>query len=212
MIRDRLKGALKKVALKAFGMERDAEDRTTYKTKGSKEYDASKIPRIVQGDGDTPGPNDKRRIGSTWLAAQLVGGVPGVIVDVRPPEEWMSGHIPGAVLLPGDQILDRPELLPAKTERITIYDATEEQQAYAVAEELRNRGWAVARALQGGWAWWIEHGEPTATPDKVDGRALGDSVETRDGKRGRIQGFGQGTVDLLCDDGPVLGVKVGDLS
>jgi len=211
MIRDRLKGALKKVALKAFGMERDAEARTTRKTKGSKDYDASKIPKLVDGDGDTPGPNDKELIGSTWLAAQLVGGVPGAIVDIRPPQEWMSGHIPGAVLLPGDQILERTELLPDKNTRITVYDATGEQDAFAVAEKLRGQGWSIARSLQGGWAWWIEHSEPTTTPEPREGVNLGDSVETKGGDRGVIQGFGDGTVDLLTDAGPVRGVKESDL-
>lgn len=212
MIRDRLVGALKKVALKAFGMEHDASDRTTYQTKGSKDgYDASKIPKLVQGDGDTPGPNDKKLIGSTWLAAQLVGGVPGTIVDVRPPQEWMSGHIPGAILLPHDQILSRLDLLPAKDIRITIVDATGEQEAFDIADKLRGQGWNVARSLQGGWAWWMEHDEPSTRPETREGLNLGDSVETGKGQRGAVQGFGDGTVDLLGDDGPILAVKLADL-
>mgnify|MGYP000073344178 CR=1 FL=1 len=50
MIRDRLKKAAKKIALKAFGMEFEAEARTTVKTMGTKGvYDASKIPKLVEG-------------------------------------------------------------------------------------------------------------------------------------------------------------------
>ncbi|HJN72485.1 MAG TPA: rhodanese-like domain-containing protein [Myxococcota bacterium] len=211
MIRDRLKGALRKVALKAFGMEREASDRTTEKTRGSTEYDPSKIPKIVSGSGDMPLATDQELIGSTYLAAQLIGGVPGTIIDTRPPEEWMAGHIPGALLLPGDQIRGRPELLPGPSDRISVYDATGEQGAFGVAEKLREQGFRVCRSLQSGWAGWIEHGEPVEKPEARAGHNLGDSVETNDGRRGVIQGFGQGTVDLLCEDGPALGVAEAEL-
>ena len=123
----------------------------------------------------------------------------------------MAGHIPGALLLPGDQIRGRPELLPGPSDRISVYDATGEQGAFGVAEKLREQGFRVCRSLQSGWAGWIEHGEPVEKPEARAGHNLGDSVETNDGRRGVIQGFGQGTVDLLCEDGPALGVAEAEL-
>ena len=53
MIRDRLKNAVKKVALRAFNMEWDAEetrDGGTRKTESV--FDPTKIPKIVDGSGD----------------------------------------------------------------------------------------------------------------------------------------------------------------
>lgn len=190
MIRDRLKNAAKKLALKAFGMERDAEARTTRKTTGTAgSYDASKIPKLVDGDGDTPGPNSRDLIGRTFLAASVIGGDDVVVVDVRPPQEWIAGTLPRAHLLPNRQLLDRPEILPAdKTTVIALYDATDEQAARTVAAALREQGYR-ALALVGGWAEWVEQDEPQEIPPVVEGAAhqLGDPVELVDGRRGTVQ-------------------------
>lgn len=213
MIRDRIKNRLRGMALKAFGMERQAEARTTRQTTGSAEYDPSVIPPLVDGDGDTPGPNHKELIGRTWLAAQLKGGDAGLLIDVRPPQEWIAGIIPSSVLVPGPQILERLDLLPAKTLRVTLVDATGEQEAFALAEKLRAEGWGWARSLQGGWAEWVEHGEPEEVPAGSEGRwQLADPVEVQ-GRRGVVQGLGPATADVCFDDGGfALGLALTDLS
>ena len=75
MIRDRLKNRMRKMAIKAFGMDLDTEDRDP--NAGGRanpdDFDPSVIPKIVDGAGDTPGPNHKEDIGRTWVAAQLAG-------------------------------------------------------------------------------------------------------------------------------------------
>lgn len=218
MIRDRLKKAARKMALKAFGMEKDAEDRNPTRshvrpgdTEGIEKY----IPRVVDGDGDTPGPNDKRLIGRTWLSAQVVSGVPGLLLDIRPPSEFAQGHLPGAALAPGWQVRTRTQILPDKAVRITVYDAADDGLAREVAEWLRQEGWTMARGLQGGWAEWLEHGEPSATPDPLPGgRRIGDPVALADGRRGVLQGAGgEGELEVLldADSGEALTVAAGDL-
>ena len=150
MIRDRLKKAARKVALKAFGMEKDAEDRapTSSDVKAGDTEDIEKyIPKIVDGDGDTPGPNDKRLIGRTWLAAQVISAVPGVLLDIRPPDEYAQGHIPGAQLAPGWQIKQRLDLVPDKSVRVTVYDAADDGLAREIAQWLRDQGWGMARTM-----------------------------------------------------------------
>lgn len=45
-----------------------------------------------------------------------------VIVDVRREDEYESGHIPGAILIPNESITDKePEQLPDKDQIILIY-------------------------------------------------------------------------------------------
>ena len=45
-----------------------------------------------------------------------------VIIDVRRPEEYAAGHIPGAVLLPNESIgAERPSLLPDNDQIILVY-------------------------------------------------------------------------------------------
>lgn len=201
MIRDRFKKRLRGMALRAFGMERQAEARTTRKTTGSDEYDPSVIPPLVDGDGDTPGPNHKEKIGRTWLAAQLNGGDAGTVIDIRPPQEWIVGTLPNALLVPGDQILRRTDLLPPKTRRVTLVDATHEQEAFETAKTLRDQGWTWARSLQGGWAEWVEQGETQVTPPRSEGRwQLADPIE-HDGRRGVIQALREDSADILYDNG-----------
>ena len=45
-----------------------------------------------------------------------------VIIDVRRPEEYAAGHIPGAVLLPNESIgAEKPSLLPDNDQIILVY-------------------------------------------------------------------------------------------
>ncbi|OQA14509.1 MAG: Thiosulfate sulfurtransferase PspE precursor [Firmicutes bacterium ADurb.Bin356] len=50
------------------------------------------------------------------------GDDPVLIVDVRTEEEYATGHIPGALLLPNETIGEtQPELLPDKNATILVY-------------------------------------------------------------------------------------------
>ena len=166
MFRDRLKNRMRKMAIKAFGMEFDTEDRDP--NAGGRanpdDFDPSVIPKIVDGAGDTPGPNHKEDIGRTWVAAQLAGGVAPFFVDIRTPMEMAAGVLPGAHRFPEQSIKEHLATLPPKDERVTVYDQTGEQGSIELAAWLRDQGWSLARRLQGGYAEWIEHGEDIETP------------------------------------------------
>ena len=154
------------MAIKAFGMEFDTEDRDP--NAGGRadpnDFDPSVIPKLVDGDGDTPGPNHKEDIGRTWVAAQLAGGVAPVFIDMRSPMEVTPGVLPGANRFPGDSIKDHLGILPPKDKRVTVYDQTGEQGSIELAAWLREKGWPNARRLRGGYAEWIEHGEDIVSP------------------------------------------------
>jgi rhodanese-related sulfurtransferase len=165
VIRARLRDAARRVALRVLGMETQAEDgghpdsgRVT-----AAPYDPTVIPRVVDGSGDTPGPNHKTNIGRTWVSAQVISGTPPVLVDLRPAAEWRAGHIPGATNLPHDALEAGLDRLPAGDVRIVFYDAHDDGTADAVAHDLRARGWPGARRLVGGFAEWSAHREPVAT-------------------------------------------------
>lgn len=219
MIRDRLKSAAKKAAIKFFGMEWEAEeigpnDGNT-KRAGPQAVDPALIPRVVDGSGDTPGPKHRERIGRTWLASQVISGVPGFIVDIRHPKEVVAGLLPQAVLVPGAQLKGRLELLPAKDVRITVYDQTGSDESEALAAWLREQGWGLARMLQGGYAEWIEHDEPVARPEPVGGGRfhLGNPVELKAGGRGWVQGAqAGGRYGVLLESGEVREVTEGELA
>lgn len=192
MIRDRLKSVARKAALRVFGMEKQAEDvaaGTQHTPSAPKPYDPSVIPRVVDGSGDTPGPNHKSNIGRTVLAAEVASGAPPFMVDIRPPKECAGGWIRGARLLPGQQLKERLDLLPDKATRVTIYDQTGSDAADALAAWLREQGWIGARRLVGGYAEWIEHAEPVATPEAPKGGryVVGQMVQRKGGGRAWVQ-------------------------
>jgi rhodanese-related sulfurtransferase len=221
LIRDRLKSAVKKVAIKAFGMEWQAEDipenEALKKRAAPASIDPSVIPRVVDGSGDTPGPKHLEKIGRTWLASQVISNVSPFIIDVRHPKECVAGLLPGAVLLPGEQVKSRLDLLPGKDVRVTVYDQTGGELSDQLATWLRGQGWGLARMLQGGFAEWIEHSEPIATPQAPEGgkHHLGSPVEVKKVGRGYVQGVegGKPVYTVLLDDGTVRsGVKEKELA
>jgi len=198
MFRDRIKNRVRQMAIKAFGMEFDTEDRDP--NAGGRadpnDFDPSVIPKLVDGDGDTPGPNHKEDIGRTWVAAQLAGGVAPLFVDMRSPMEVAPGILPGAIRFPGNSIKDHLSKLPSKDQRVTVYDQTGEQGSIELAAWLREEGWTNARRLRGGYAEWIEHGEDIAPPQT--------SAESELNIGESFQGTaGAGTVHDVDSDGNV---------
>lgn len=56
-------------------------------------------------------------------AKKIIDGETGyIILDVRTQEEYDSGHIPGALLLPNEAIgTEEPGMLPDKNQKILVY-------------------------------------------------------------------------------------------
>lgn len=195
MIRERLRSLGRKAALKVLGMERQAATNDPPRADAAGGgFDPTVIPRVVDGSGDTPGPNHKTDIGRTWLSAQVTSGVAPVLVDLRPPAECSGGVVPGARVLPGWLVKAHPERLPPQDQRVVVYDQTGGELPTAVAAWLREAGWPHARRLVGGYAEWIEHGEPVQVPEPPPGGRfrVGDMVELRDGRRGWVMHAGPG--------------------
>jgi len=185
-------------------MEEQAKDRREQVHRDVK-FDPKFMPKVVDGSGDTPGPNHRTMMGRTWLSAQIAGGVPPLVIDIRPPQEWTAGHIKGALLLPGRQILDRTELLPDTSKRVTIVDAAGGSLSSDISTALQEKGWGLARYLSGGWAEWVEYGEPEEQPAAIEGTPfrLGSPVALADGRQGQVQSIqkkGRGfSFDVLLD-------------
>ena len=164
MIRNKFKGIMRKAAIKILNMEFDTQDRNPTEIPNSG-FDESKIPKVVDGSGDTPGPNHKEDIGRTWVSAQLAGGVVPLLIDIRPPNEIVAGKIPTSILMSGEYIKNHLDLLPSKDQRIIIYDQTGDLGSQEISLWLREQGWALARRLKGGYAEWLEQDEAIDTPE-----------------------------------------------
>src|SRR4051812_33059849 len=99
------------------------------------------------------------------------------IVDVREPREWATGHIPGARLLPLDQLRADPErTLPREPVVFVCAKGARSQVAAKIAER---RGLTNIYSLEGGTRAWREAGLPIVMPEKTAAAAASPRAETR---------------------------------
>ena len=78
-----------------------------------------------------------------------------VVVDVRQPDEYLSGHVPGAVLIPLNDVPDRYGELP--TDREVLVVCRSGGRSYVASEFLVANG-VRAVNVAGGTLAWIESG------------------------------------------------------
>jgi len=86
-------------------------------------------------------------------------GVP--IVDVRNPDEYASGHVPGAVLIPVDSLLNRMDELP-ENERLIFICGVGQRSALAceMAAAMGLHEGTKIYNVEGGTQDWIQQGYP----------------------------------------------------
>jgi rhodanese-related sulfurtransferase len=83
-----------------------------------------------------------------------------VIIDVRRPDEFAHGRIPGAVNINYTDIMGEAGRFAGEKRTIVTYCAcTNETTAARAAVDLAARGVPGARALKGGWNEWVERKE-----------------------------------------------------
>ena len=84
-----------------------------------------------------------------------------VVIDLRPPEAFRSGHLPRARSLPLDEVRRREAEIP-RTGRVVLYASTPEEAA-AAYQALREAGHRNVMVLAGGLPAWIRLGYPVET-------------------------------------------------
>ena len=83
---------------------------------------------------------------------------PVQIVDVRDPEEWTQGHIPGSVLLPMTELGYRIDELDRALPVVTVCRIG--MRSLMSADELLRAGFSDVRSLSGGIIAWRDAGYP----------------------------------------------------
>lgn len=77
-----------------------------------------------------------------------------VVLDVRTPEEFAAGHIPGALNIPHDQLPNRlAELAGAKSKDVVVYCRSGRRSAMA-QETLSAQGFKSVLHLEGDMLKW----------------------------------------------------------
>jgi rhodanese-related sulfurtransferase len=96
------------------------------------------------------------------LAARIEAGSAPRILDVRSPEEFASGHVPGAVNVPHDQLASRLAEVP-KDKDVVIYCRSGRRTGLA-AELLAANGYSRLGHLEGDMLAWQEKQRPMEVP------------------------------------------------
>lgn len=75
------------------------------------------------------------------------------VVDVRPGEEYLAGHIPGAVSIPVDELAERLAELPAGTTIVAYCRGSYCVMAHEAVRTLTAEGLPAARLIDGMLEW-----------------------------------------------------------
>lgn len=104
-------------------------------------------------DGLEPVPMDE-------LMQRLQGGL-ATVIDVRPEDEFIQGHVPGAINIPFDELEQRLKDLPDGQEIFAYCRGPYCMLAFEAVALLRQQG-RLARRMEDGFPEWHERGNPVA--------------------------------------------------
>jgi molybdopterin/thiamine biosynthesis adenylyltransferase/rhodanese-related sulfurtransferase len=94
---------------------------------------------------------------------QLSNGA--VVVDVREPEEWAAGHIPGARHVPKSYLESRIEgAVPDRSAHVVLYCASGNRSAWAARTLLDDLGYEHVESMTGGFTLWKDRGYEVEQP------------------------------------------------
>ncbi|HLY48964.1 MAG TPA: molybdopterin-synthase adenylyltransferase MoeB [Solirubrobacteraceae bacterium] len=94
---------------------------------------------------------------------QLSNGA--VIVDVREPEEWAAGHIPGAKHVPKSYLESRIEgAVPDHSQHVILYCASGNRSAWATRTLVEDLGYEHVESMTGGFTLWKDRGYEVELP------------------------------------------------
>jgi rhodanese-related sulfurtransferase len=107
-------------------------------------------------------PVDVPEIDIAEAARRHAAGTP--VIDVREPDEYVDGHVPGAPLIPLATVPDRVAEVPATGEVLIICKSG--GRSKRAAEFLREQG-VDAVNIAGGTSAWIDAGHRVVTGDEA---------------------------------------------
>src|ERR1700693_4312602 len=88
-----------------------------------------------------------------------------VVVDVREPEEWGAGHIPGAKHVPKSYLESRIEgAVPDRDAHVILYCASGNRSAWAARTLTEDLGYESVQSMTGGFTLWKDRGYEVETP------------------------------------------------
>ena len=106
----------------------------------------------------------KSRVSQTNVAdvkRRIDVGEKMLLIDVREDNEWVQGHLPGAVHM-GRGVIERDieTRVPQTGAKLVLYCGGGFRSAL-VADNLQKMGYTNVESMDGGWKGWLGAGLPT---------------------------------------------------
>ncbi|MEE3319687.1 MAG: rhodanese-like domain-containing protein [Pseudomonadota bacterium] len=93
-------------------------------------------------------------ISVTQLKQEMAEGKSPIIIDVRDEDEYLAGHIPGAIMVPAKNMEHHLDMLEQyKKDQIVLY-CVSGRRASAAATALENAGFKNVKLLEGNYPGW----------------------------------------------------------
>lgn len=105
---------------------------------------------------------DWKDVSAQDLEKRQAAGEKVLVVDVRTPDEFAAGHVPGAINLPHDTVTgDEPALSDWKQKPVVVY-CHSGRRAGMAAKVLEAKGFTRIEHLSGDMQGWQQAGRPVA--------------------------------------------------
>ncbi|EKE69616.1 rhodanese-like domain-containing protein [Gallaecimonas xiamenensis] len=98
--------------------------------------------------------------------ALLAKAQPPLVLDVRSPEEFMAGHVPGAINIPHTDIPKHLKSLAAARHQELVVYCRSGRRAQLAITALEADGFDQVKHLQGDWLGWQEAKLPVETGEE----------------------------------------------
>jgi molybdopterin/thiamine biosynthesis adenylyltransferase/rhodanese-related sulfurtransferase len=88
-----------------------------------------------------------------------------VVIDVREPDEWATGHIPGAKHVPKSFLESRIEgAAPDRSQHVILYCASGNRSVWAARTMIEDLGYENVESMVGGITLWKDRGYEVEQP------------------------------------------------
>ena len=115
---------------------------------------------VLCGAGCQQTPATPSSIAAQELAKRIASGSAPVIVDVRTPAEFATGHIPRAINIPQDVLATHLAEIPGTKSTEVVVHCQGGGRAAAAEKILVQEGYTDIRDLQGHFGGWVRQGLP----------------------------------------------------
>jgi rhodanese-related sulfurtransferase len=102
-------------------------------------------------------------VAPTDLQSRLSDGEQIVVIDVREPDEFARGKIPGAYTIPRGVLEMQVDGRLPREATVVLYCGAGARSALA-CKSLADMGYDKVENLQGGWSAWTNSGLPVEQP------------------------------------------------